>query len=182
MQEFSDTLPEAIDSSLFGFSQQGFEFGKHLLDRVEIRRVGWQEQEMGPSIPDHAPYGITFVACEIVHDDDITRFEGGNENLLNISLEGCPVDGTIKDKGSRQLVAAKGGKEGRCFPVAMRQLGVERLASWAPAMGARHVGFCPSLVDEDKTAWFNPGLVFLPPSASSGDVRPVLLGGVNGFF
>ena len=137
---------------------------------------------MGPSIPDHAPDGITFVACEIVHDDDITRFEGGNENLFNIGLEACPIDGAIKDKGSRQLVAAKGGKEGRCFPVAMRQLGVERLASWAPAMGARHVGFCPSLVDKDKTAWFNPGLVFLPPSASSGDVRPVLLGGVNGFF
>ena len=137
---------------------------------------------MGTGISDHAPDSITLVTCEIVHDNDIARFESGNQNLLNISFEGCPVDWTIKDKRSRQLVAAKGGKEGCGFPVAVGQLGIERFSLGRPTVGARHVGFCPCLVDEDKTVWLDPRLVFLPPDTPPGDIRTVLLGGVNGFF
>lgn len=137
---------------------------------------------MRSSIADHMPDGTAFVAVEIVHDDHIAGLQCGHENLLHIGLEALLVDGAIKDKGSGDAVAAKCSKERQRLPVAVRQLGVERLTFLAPTPEPGHVGLDPCLIDEDKARGFNPRLVFLPPQTFSGDVRPILLTGVNGFF
>lgn len=48
-----------------------FEFGKDLLDRVEVWAVGRKEQEACASGPDGVPDGWFLVAGEIVEDDDV---------------------------------------------------------------------------------------------------------------
>jgi hypothetical protein len=66
--------------------------------------------------------------------------------------------------------------------MAMRDTALKPLALQAPAAQRRHVGLGPGFVDEHQPRGFNPGLVFLPPVPPSRDVRPLLLGGVDGFF
>jgi hypothetical protein len=56
------------------------------------------------------------------------------------------------------------------------------LTSGAAAVGARHVGFGPGLVDEDKPPRIDPRLTRLPPLTPPGDVRTVLFGGAKAFF
>ena len=51
-----------------------------------------------------------------------------------------------------------------------------------PAMGARHIGFGPSLVDEDEAFGIKPWLESSPPRAVARDVRTILLSGEQGFF
>ena len=53
--------------------------------------------------------------------------------------------------------------------------GDEALASGASAVGARHVGFGPGLVDEDKPPRIDRRLTRLPSLTPPGDVRTVLL-------
>jgi hypothetical protein len=67
-------------------------------------------------------------------------------------------------------------------PSAERRLGDEAFASGASAVGARHVGLGPGLVDEDKPVWIDRRLTRLPPLTPPGDVPPVLFGGAKAFF
>ena len=64
-------------------------------------------------------------------------------------------------------------RKGKGPPSAEGRFGDEAFAFGAWAMSARHVGFGPSLVDEDKTPRINRRLTRLP-ALTPGDVRPVL--------
>ena len=64
-----------------------FEFGEDLLDRIEVRAIGRQEDAMGASGADSLAGRFTFVAAKIVEDDDFTRCEGGCQHLLDVQRE-----------------------------------------------------------------------------------------------
>jgi hypothetical protein len=51
-----------------------------------------------------------------------------------------------------------------------------------PAVGARHVGLGPCLVDEDQTRRIKPPLILFPLRPPSGHVGTILLAGVQAFF
>ena len=61
------------------------------------------------------------MAREIIHHDDVTWLEFGDEDLFDIDLESVPVDRTVKDEGRRDPAAPKTGDEGRGLPVSMRE-------------------------------------------------------------
>ena len=48
VEEFGNTAPSGLDGAFGGLSQQVFELGKNLFDRVQIRTVGRQEQQVRP--------------------------------------------------------------------------------------------------------------------------------------
>ena len=53
------------------------ELGEDLLDRIEIRRVGRQEQETRAGRADQLPNLVALVRAEIVHDDDVAGLSVG---------------------------------------------------------------------------------------------------------
>ena len=67
----SDGFPESIEGAFSGFAQQGFDFGEHLLDGVEIGRIGRQIEDGCACGFDGLPDAIDLVACQIVADNDI---------------------------------------------------------------------------------------------------------------
>lgn len=125
---------------------------------------------------------LGFVRAEIIHDDDVASFEGWRQNLLDIGLEAFAVDRPVEHEWRGNPVVPERGEEGHGLPVAMRHLGIQRFATALPAVGPGHVGLRPGLIDEDQAVRADPRLIFLPPGPPPGDVWPVLLGGVNGFF
>ena len=70
-----------------------FEFGEDLLDRIEVRAIGRQEDAMGASGAD----SLAGVAAKIVEDDDFTRCEGGRQHLLDVQREQFAIDGAVND-------------------------------------------------------------------------------------
>ena len=64
----------------------------------------------------------------------------------------------------------------------MRDRGATAFAAPGAATQARHLGRGPGLVDEDQPAGVQIGLALEPGPAPRRDVRPILLGGVRGFF
>ena len=129
-----------------------------------------------------AARGPAFMTSEVVHDDNVARREDREENLLDISAEACAIDRSVDDAGRGEPVATQRRQESEGLPFAERRFGDEARASGASAMGARHVGFRPGLVDEHKPPRIDRRLTRLPPLTPPGDVRPVLFGGAKAFF
>ena len=122
------------------------------------------------------------MAGKIVDDDDIARLQSGRQNLLDIGKKAAAIDGTVDDARRIDSIAAQGGKEGHCPPVTIGRFGEQPFPSGAPAVGARHVGLGPGLVDKDQMRCIKPALVLLPLFAPFGDIRTVLLRSVQAFF
>jgi hypothetical protein len=84
------------------------ELGEHLLDRVEVWTVRGQEQEPCAVTANGGADCMTFVAAEIVDDDDVAGLERGEEELLDIEMEAFAIDRPIKlEPGYRSLIPTK---------------------------------------------------------------------------
>ena len=77
---------------------------------------------------------------------------------------------------------AQCGEEGQRPPAAVRRLGDQPLASRRAAMGSRHVGLGPGLVDEHQTGRIKPPLILSPLCPPPRHVGTILLAGVQAFF
>src|SRR5215204_6140537 len=144
--------------------------------------IFWQEDQLGAGRADELAYGFALVAAEIVHDDDVARLQGGDEDPLDVSSEVFAVDWAIEDPWSVNPVMAQGGQESRGLPVAVWDLGVESLATLRPSPQRRHVGLGPGLVDEDQTLRRNPALILAPLRPPPRDVRTIAFAGDDAFF
>ena len=78
--------------------------GKDLLDRVEVGRVRRQVPQPGAGFPDHLTDGRRLVATEIIHNDDVARFEHGYELLFDIGAEAFAVDRSVEHARRSELV------------------------------------------------------------------------------
>ena len=47
-----DSLLKGVDGAGFGFTEKGFDFAPHALDRIEIRAVRGQEEDSGARLGD----------------------------------------------------------------------------------------------------------------------------------
>jgi hypothetical protein len=159
-----------------------FNLGESLFDRVEIGAVGRQKPEPRPCGFDGGPYRLRLVATEIVHDDDVARFEGLNELLFNIGQKACAVDRAIKDARGGHLVATERRQKRHGAPMAMRGITVQAFAFRPPATDRRHIGLDPRLINEDQTFGIKLGLPRLPAPPAAGNIRPGLLKSEQSFF
>ena len=182
VEQGANGSPGLFDCPGVGLAQKGFHFGEGLFDRIEIWRVGGQEKELGFGGADSGANGVSLMAPEVVHDDNVARRKDRDESLLDIGAEACAIDRPVDDAGRGQPVATQRRQKSEGSPSAEGRFGDEAFASGASAMGARHVGLGPSLVDEDKPAWIDRRLTRLPPLTPPGDVRTVLFGGAKAFF
>ena len=117
-----------------GLSQQGFELGEDLLDRIEVGRIFGQEHKTRSCGSNRLSHDLSFVRAEVVQDHDIARFEGGHEKLFDIGAEAFAVDWAVEQTGRVDTVIAQSGKKGRGFPMPMRNLVDEPLAARRPAV------------------------------------------------
>src|SRR3546814_13786240 len=90
-----------------GLSQQVFELREHLLDRVQVGRIWWQVEQLGLGGTNGLADSWTFVAGEVVHDDDVARCEGGHEELLDPFGQAGPVERLIEDARGIEPAAAQ---------------------------------------------------------------------------
>ena len=122
------------------------------------------------------------VGGQVIHDDDVARRQLGHQHVGHIGAEGVPVHRPIEQHGRAQAAQAQAGGEGRGLPMAMGDGGPAALSALGPAPQAGHFGRGAGLIDEDEFFGIKIGLSVEPSLAASGDVRPLWLGGVRGFF
>ena len=182
IEALTDRIPEGIDSSFGGLSEHCLELCEGHFDGVEVGRIGWQEEEPRATPLNDLSNPIALVGAQIVEDDDVAGRKRWGEYALDINLKDHPVHGSVDHEWRRDRVVAQSGDEGGGLPMAVGDGANQALTPHAAALPAHHVGFCPGLVDEDQRGWIKRGLMAPPSQARGGHVRPVLLGGVHGFF
>src|SRR5215208_5561404 len=158
------------------------EFGEEHLDRVQIWRVFWQEEQLHAGGPQGLANSAALVGAEIVHDDDVAGSQRRDEHLVDVEAEALAVDRAIDQPWRLDAIVTKGSEEGHGRPASMWHLGHEALAIAAPSAQRRHVGLGPGLVDEDETAWIDPILVGLPLLAAPRHVGTIALAGDQRLF
>ena len=174
--------PGVFDCAFAGNAHPVLDLGEGLLDRIEIRRVRRQEPEPCTRRLDSVADGFGLVACQVVHDDDISRLQGRHELVLDIGQETNAVDWTIKDVRSGKPVCTQGSEKSHGAPASVRSVTAQAPAFGSPTVQRGHVGFDPGLVDEDETVRIEAVLPTLPAPAPASNVRARLLVCKHGFF
>ncbi len=159
-----------------------FELGEDLFDRVQVRAVGRQKDQMGSPGPDGGARGLALVAAQIVEHDDVAGLQGWGQNFLDIDPEQLAVDRPVDHPGRVDAVVTQGGDEGLGLPVAEGGVGLQPTTARTPSSEWGHVGLDPGLVQKHQPGRVDPALIRLPARAFTRHVRPRLLLGQQGFF
>ncbi len=97
-------FPRCQDGAVGGLAEPCFEFGEGLLKGVPVWAVGWQEQQLASSLTNGvAPYR-TFMAAEIIHDNDVAGRQGRHQHLLDVGRKVSAVDRPVEDAGGVDAV------------------------------------------------------------------------------
>jgi hypothetical protein len=115
IEQFADAFPKALSVPRFSSAEQRLEFGEDLLDRIEVRRVGRQEAQLGAGALDGIARGFSLVAAEIVENDDVARPQARDEDLLDISGKAGPLIGPSKTAGALIPSQRKAAKKVEVF-------------------------------------------------------------------
>lgn len=122
------------------------------------------------------------MAAEIVHDHDVARLQGGHEHLFDVSPEGLPVDGAVKDARGRESTGPQGAEEGQRSPVSMRREALEANTARCPAAQGSHVGLEPGFINKDEMIRIEIILQARPAPPLSDNIRAMLLTRQKCFF
>jgi hypothetical protein len=107
----AERAPGLLEGSQCLGAQQNFEFGEGQFNRVQIRTVGWQVEQLGAARLDRLANAGNLVRAQIVHDDDIATGQRRRQHLLDIGKERLSIDRSIEHAGSDQAVLAQTGDE-----------------------------------------------------------------------
>src|SRR5215204_6153725 len=81
-----------------GTTQRRLRLGEGGLNRIEVRRVGWQEDEMAACGLNQGACASALVHGEIVEHDDLAWPQAGHEDPLYERLEDEPFDRATHQK------------------------------------------------------------------------------------
>lgn len=90
----------------------GLEFCEGHFNGIEVGAIGRQEQEPCALRPDRFFGPLTFMAGEVVEDNDVAWLEDRHELGFDIGLEDYPVHWGIDDPGGDEAVAFEARHEG----------------------------------------------------------------------
>ena len=110
---------DGVDGASLDHAQPMLDLGEHLLDRVEVRRVGRQEREPGAGCEDCTACRPSPMAAEVIENDDVSRAKHRQQELLDVGAEDGPVDGAVDDARGGERIGSESGKEGERAPAAV---------------------------------------------------------------
>ena len=180
--EFCEPAVEVWHGALGSFAQQRFELTERLLDGIEIGRVLGEVAECRSDGFDGFGDTVDLVSGDIVHDDDVAGLKGGRETLFDVGEEGLSVHRPLDDEGSDHFVVAQACDEGDGFPMSVRRVVDQSIATWAASPGSHHVGGDGRLIEKHQPRRIQQVLLPYPTSARAGHIGAVLLAGVQRFF
>jgi len=95
VEDAAAEFPELIDGPCGSITEQFLQLGECQFDRVQIRRVRRQVAQFGTDRFDGFTDTGHLVAREIVHHDDVARFQNGRQMLLDPGPEQRTVESSL---------------------------------------------------------------------------------------
>lgn len=174
--------PQPLDGAGGGFSEQGFQFGKDLLNGALVGIIGRQVAQRGPAGLDRGLDTGHFVGPEVVHDHDVAGAKRRREHLLDPGAKDGPVDWPVEHERRGQPVAPQGAQERGGVPVARGNASPTMHAFRGAAARGGHGGRGPGFIQKYQATDFQVRLFGRPSLPRLGYVRALLFGRMEGLF
>lgn len=178
VEEVADLVKRARSDG----TQEGFQFRKGELDRIEVRTVGRQEAQPRTGAFDRQPDLGLFVDDEVVEHHDVARTQRRRQDLFHIREKADGIDRAVEHGRGGQRRRPERGHHGVRLPVPARRVIDGAGPAWTPRIASEQIGGDPRFVDEHVGPCVVQRLGGAPAAPFSGDVRPALFGGVYRFF
>lgn len=163
-------------------AEEGLQFRKREFNGIEVRPVRGQKAEVGAGLFDRRAHRRVLVHRQVVEDDDVTRPQRGDQDLIDIGAETVDVDGPVKHRGRTYSVEAEGRNHGVRLPVAAGSVIAEAGAARTAAVAAQQVGRDARFVDKHILSGVTQRQAISPLAAGHHDIRPALFVGVYRSF
>lgn len=124
-QGVGDRRPQFLHGSPACGAQQGFEFRKPQLDRVEVGTVRRQIAEGGTGPFDLFTDALDVMTPQVVHDDEVAWPECGDQHLLEVREKTVAVHRSVQQPWCGQPLDAERADEGAGLPMLMRPVIVD---------------------------------------------------------
>lgn len=103
-------------------AQEGFQFRKRHLDRIEVGTVGRQKPEARAGLFDRGPHLGLLMHGEVIEHDHLARPQRGHQDLLDIRAEGRSIDRAIKHRRRGQRRGPQPRHNRVRLPIAARRV------------------------------------------------------------
>ena len=144
-------LPEDIPGARLERSKQLLDLAENEFDRIEVGAVRRQIDQIRLARFNQFSNTNTFVAGEVVHDDNVARFELSNQHLFDECFEDVTVDGPIDHGGTPYSLDVQCRDQCGGLPVPVRGLVDQPLATRRASAKPGHVRLGPRFVDKDQS-------------------------------
>jgi hypothetical protein len=181
-EDVFERIADGIEAAWVHLLEQALDLGEDLLDRIEVRAVGRQIQQVHSRAFEAFADTGNFVGGQVIDDDDATRHHFGDQALFKPLAEDHAGHRAWEQLRGEDAVMRQPCDKGGRHPVTVRGLGEELLALVAPAMAAGHRRVGAGFIDEHEVGKVETRLSSLPQLTRQGDVRPVLLRRKYRFF
>lgn len=181
-QRDRDELDDLVKASRPGGAQKRFQFGKRLLDRIEVGTIGRQKPQLRARAFDGDLDRGLFVHGQVIEHHDITRSERWHEYLLDVGEKGGRIDRPIKHRGCTESVDPQAGDHGMGLPMTEGRVVAETKPAWAATVAPQQIGRDAGFIEKHippRVAQWQP---VLPAPPRRRDIRTSLFVGVYGFF
>lgn len=133
-----------------GAAEDRLELTEGLLDGIEIRRVGWQEEDVTARGLDQTLGGGALMNAEVVPDDELAGTQRGHQDLGDEDVKCQPVEGSLPRHGGGDPPPRERRDQRGLGPVIARGGADHPLAPWRPTEAGRHCQVDATLIDEDE--------------------------------
>jgi len=99
LQSLFECLDQVRQRSCLEAPQDGLDLRPDQFNRVEVRRVRWQVEQVGTARTDQLFQPSDLVSGQIVHEQNITGLEGRNNALLDITIKDRTIDRPRQHQG-----------------------------------------------------------------------------------
>jgi hypothetical protein len=110
---------DRFDRPRLGRSHPVLHLCEHLLNRIEIGRIGREEREFGAGVADRRADRPGAVASQVVEDDDVAWPQCRQQELFDVGAKDRSVDRAIDDARCGQSIEPEGCKKGQRVPASI---------------------------------------------------------------
>jgi len=182
LNDATDLPHQAWNSVLGGLAQMGLQFAERHLNWVEVGRIGRQILRCCSRRFDRLLDAGDFVYRQVVHRDNFTALECGNEELLYPGEKHRPIHRPLKHARRGHPVQTKPRHKGDCLPMAVRRVADQSLTARTAAAKPHHHGIRAGLIDKHQFRGVEQALLAHPAAAGAGHLGALLLRRVQSFF
>jgi hypothetical protein len=131
-------------------AQDLFDLAPHLLNGIEVWRIGGQIQQPCAGGFDGLADSPNFVRGQIIQDRHVAGAQGGREPLPDPGQKHSAIHGTFKEPRSTRAVQAKAGDQGTSFVPSVGNARQQSLPAPRTAPQARHFGVGSAFVHKHQ--------------------------------